>query len=253
VADPSKTKAHGSPAWTRRADISDYDGALDKEDCSTEAVPYAWGWYQDLTAMLGDGFTTERTGLVHARKLALARHEAGKTRTVERAICNSLPATADDCLGQWVKCLNVKAHADDSRHEIRQKAAARFAAIQGATIESVDESTSALLGDVFVENIRQLDNDLSDPPDGTYWPGVNPGPGAYSLGGGAWLSPRCHLIVKVTRPASGALGKFLSLVQVDLFDHLNRLMPAWATFTWTTGTSFSLDISLLDFDGISDP
>lgn len=253
MADPTKTKANGLPAWTRRADISDYDGAIDKEDCQTETIPYAWGWYQDLTAMLGDAFTPERTGVVHARKLALARHEAGKTRAVERTICNSLPDTADDCLGQWARCLNVKIHADDSRHAVRQKCAARFSAIQGATISSVDESTALLLGDMFVQNVRQLDNPLSSPPTNTFWPGVNPGPSAYSLGGGTWLSPRAHLIVQVTRPHSGDFGKFLQVVNVDLFDHLNRLLPAWMTFTWTTGTSFLLDISQLDFDGLSDP
>lgn len=253
MPDPTKTKAHGLPAWTRRANIGDYDGATDKIDCQTESTPYAWGWYQEITAMLGDGFTTERTGIVHAKKLALARHEACKTRAAESAVANSLPETAGACLGQWVKVLNVKAHADDSRHKTRQKAGARFAAVQGATIQSVDETTAELLGDMFVENIRQLGNDLSDPPGSTFWPGVNPGPNTYSLGGGAWVSPRAHLIVKVARPTSGEIGKFLSIVQIDLFDHLNRLLPAWMTFTWTTGTSFLLDISRLDFDGLSDP
>lgn len=253
MADPAKTKANGRPAWTRQADIADYDGATDKHDCATETTPYAWAWYLDFGSMLGDGFTSERTGVVHAKKLALARHEAGKTRTVERAICNSTPDTADECLGQWAKCLNVKVHSDDSRHAVRQKCAARFGAIEGATITTVDESVAALLGDVFVQNIRQLDSPLSTPPDNTFWPGVNPGPAVYSLGGGAWFSPRCHLIVQVTKPASGELTKFLSLVQIDLFDHLNRLLPAWMTFTWTTGTEFYLDISHLDFDGLSNP
>lgn len=253
MADPTKTQAYGQPAWTRRANIGDYDGAPDKIDCQTETVPYAWGWYQDITAMLGDGFTLERTGIVHAKKLALARHEAGKTRTTEAAIANSLPETAHDALGQWVRCLNVKAHPDDSLHDVRLKCAARFAAVQGATIQSVDETTAELLGGAFVENVRQLGNDLSDPPANTFWPGVNPGLPTYSLGGGAWVSPRSHLIVKVTRPTSGDLGRFLTLVQVDLFDHLNRLLPAWMTFSWTTGTTFLLDISQLDFDGLSDP
>lgn len=253
MSDPTLTRANGLPAWTRRAEIGDYDGALDKVDCQTETVPYAWGWYQDLTAMLGDGFTAERTGIVHARKLALARHEAGKTRMAERAVANSLPDTAGECLGQWVRCLNVKVHDSESLHSVRQKCAARFAAVQGATTESVDESVSSLLGSVFVQNIRQLDNALSSPPAGTYWQGGTPGPASYSLGGGAWFSPRAHLIVKVRKPASGALSRFLDLVQVDLFDHLNRLLPAWMTFSWTTGTSFLLDISQLDFDGVSDP
>lgn len=253
MADPTKTQAYGLPAWTRKASIGDYDGALDKVDCDTETTPYAWGWYQEITSMLGDGFTTDRTGIVHAKKLALARHEACKTRTVEATIANSLPETAHACLGQWSRCLNVKAHAEDSMQDVRIKCAARFAAVQGATIESVDVTTAELLGDSFVENIRQLGEPLSTPPGNTFWPGINPGLPSYSLGGGAWVSPRSHLIVRVRKPESGDLGRFLSLVQIDLFDHLNRLLPAWMTFAWTTGTTFLLDISRLDFDGLSDP
>ncbi len=253
MLDPTKTKANGFPPWSRRADITDYDGATDKEDCQTEKTPYAWGWYLDLESMLGDGFTTARNGVVHAKKLALARHNACIQRTAEAAIANSLPGTSSDCLGQWARCLNVKIHQDDSASDVRQKSSARFASVQGATIESVDESVSSLLGNVFVQNIRQLDHPLSSPPTGTFWIGGTPGPGSYSLGGGAWFSPRSHLIVRVAKPATGDLGKFLNLVQVDLFDHLNRLLPAWMTFSWTTGTTFLLDISRLDFDGLSDP
>jgi hypothetical protein len=253
VADPLKTQANGKPAWTRQADIADYDGATDKQDCDTETTPYAWSWYLDFESMIGDGFTTDRTGIVHAKKLALARHNAGITRTIECMIANATPDSSEACLGQWVRCLNVKAHAEDSRHAIRQKAAARFAAIQGPTIESVDNTTSDLLGSVFVQAIRQLGNALGSPPPNTFWPGIVPGPLTYSLGGGAWMSPRAHLIVKVRKPASGELSRFLNLVNIDLFDHLNRLMPAWSTFSWTTGTTFLLDISHLDFDGVSDP
>ena len=88
--DPTITTPRGLPTWTRQASIGDYDGSTDKEDCRTETTPYAWVWYQDYTAMLGTAFTTARTGIVHAKKLALCRLEMGKQRTVERSICNSM-------------------------------------------------------------------------------------------------------------------------------------------------------------------
>lgn len=244
----------GSPAWSRRVRIGDYDAATDKRDSATEGeLPYAWHWYQEYTGMLGSGFSTARSGLVHAKKLAIARKEAAVQRAAERLVANALPSTSDDALGSWASVLKVRAAPTDGRHDIRQRAAARFLASKGPTRTNEDDSFAGILGDAFVKVWRTTGADLATPPTQTYWPGVNPGPTGYDLGGGTWLSERAHVVVEVTQPPSMTNSDFLHLVNVEFFRHADELLPAWATFNWAFGVSdgFLLDISQLDFTGIT--
>lgn len=246
--DPTVTKPHGRPAWSRIGGIGDYDGALDKVDCETETTPYAWTWYQDITAMLGTAFTRERSGVIHAKKLALARGEAAKTRAVERFIANSLPSTADELLGTWAKILRVPAYAEDERWQVRQRCAARFSAPNGPNQVELDDSLRALLGNIFVETYRSQGT-LAAPPDPTYW-SENPGDPGMSLGGGTWSSVRSRVVVNVTLPADAELGVFLRTVNTVLSQHLDRTTSAWSNYGWTTwaagSTGFFLDSSRMD-------
>src|SRR4029453_19015307 len=107
--------------WSRSSRIGHYDGATDKANCPTEITPYAWNWYNEYTSALGSGFSIATTGLVHARKLALARLEARVQRRAEKITANSLPDTADDLLGEWVKILQLRLRGDETRQEIRQR------------------------------------------------------------------------------------------------------------------------------------
>lgn len=249
-----------SGSWLPEARIGDYDGSPDKTDCASEVEPYAWYWYQEYTAMLGSGFSREQRGLVHAKKLALARFEAAKTRASERARCNALPSTADDCLEQWVECLKVPTRQSDQRWEIRLRCTAKFKGSLGATQANVDTSLAELLGASFVSTVQQIGTDLDHPPAQTLWPGINPGPSAMDLGGGAWSSERAHLTVVMSKPPPSQLGEFLYQANVALFQQLDRLLPAKMTFNWTTSVEgFLLDgmphadgsISQLDLDGLT--
>lgn len=246
--------------WGPESRIGDHDGAPDKLDCSSETEPYAWLWYQEYEAMLGDAFTRNRTGMVHAKKLMLARFEAGKTRAWERARANSLPNTADDCLNDWVTTLGVPVRDSDQKWQIRQRCAAKFQGAIGPTQENVDESLSKLLGPLFIETQHVIGPDLDNPPPLTYWPGINPGAPSSSLGGGTWSSERAHIVVIVAKPPPSQLGEFLYQTNVVLFQQLDRLLPAKCTFNWTTSIQgFLLDgkphtdgsISQLDFDGLT--
>ena len=246
--------------WGPEARIGDYDGAPDKVDCATETEPYAWLWYQEYEAMLGDGFTRNRTGMVHAKKLMLARFEAGKTRAWERARANSLPNTSDDCLGEWVVVLGIPVRDSDQRWQIRQRCAAKFQGALGPTQQNVDDSLAKLLGPLFVQTTRSIGTDLANPPPLTFWPGINPGAEAMSLGGGAWSSERARVVVIVAKPPPSQLREFLYQTNVVLFQQLDRLLPAKCGFSWTTSVQgFLLDgqahtdgsVSQLDFDGLT--
>jgi hypothetical protein len=253
--DPNLATPHGLPAWSRVAAIGDYDGAPDKEDVSTETVPYAWSWYRTYETLLGTAFTTERTGVIFARKLALARHEAAKTRTVERAICNSQPVTSDELLGTWAVALRVPFYPEDEKWQVRLRCAARFSAPNGPNFAQVDESLADLLGDIYVQTIRRYGSSLSSPPTQTFWSG-NPGSPGMSLGGGEWLSERSRITVEVDYPADAELGAFLRTVNVAMFHHLDITLPAWCTIAWTTwapgSRGFYLDVSRLDLTGLTD-
>lgn len=251
--DPTVTLPHGQPAWTRVAAIGDYDGALDKEDCQTERTPYAWAWYQDYTAMLGTAFTVERASLVHAKKLALCRGEAARMRASERAICNALPATADELLGTWATILAVPYYPEDERWQVRLRCAARLQAPNGPNPQQVDESLARLLGDIYVTTHRARGATLSAPPTHTYW-SENPGAPGLNLGGGTFMSERARVTVEVRLPGDVELGAFLRTVNVALFQHLDRILPAAVGFGWTSWFAvpgFYLDVSRLDLTGLT--
>ncbi len=242
----------GLPVWSRNAAIGDYDGSLDKEDSSTEAVvPYAAQWYSELHAMRGSAYTTLPGTLVDAENLAIARmNGAVWSRLPEKVRANATPLRCDERLDYWVTVLGVPSKDGEQRWQLRDRCVAHYKASNGPTIQNIHDSLSALLGEAFVDATSSVGSDLATPPAITYWPGVNPGPATYSLGGGAWFSERNHLFVEVTIPPGKSTGDFLNMMNVQMFQLLDSLLPCWATFNWATSSGFLLDISSLDFDGL---
>jgi len=260
MATQVTTKLEGQPTWSRSRVLGHYGAAPDKMNSQTEArVPYAWVFYRELRAARGSAYRTvydgEKTGLVHSENLALSRSEAARWRSADKIANNSLPVTSDERLFSWQQILGVEVSPTDTRHDIRLRCAAKYRANTGCSIRAVDEAVAQLLGDLFVRCWRYDGTDLDTPPSPTF-PTYSPyttGPVAYSLGGTAWLSARCHLLVEVQRPPTMSLQTFLERTNVQLFELLDALLPAWATFDWSTnvtGSGFLLDISSLDFDGM---
>jgi hypothetical protein len=244
----------GRPPWVRDRTIADYGGALDKEATATETVPYAWIWYSELRAMRGSAYRQESAGLVHAENIAIARSEAARTRAAEKLVANSQPSTAGERLGYWATVLQPSHKPTDSEAAVRARCAALYKAGIGPTIAQTDEACSELLGDAFVRTWRSEGTDLANPPQQTYWPTANPGGSGYDLGGGAWFSERCHLIVEVEQPDEMARADYDELITVHLFQLLDRMLPAWATFDWgeDVADGFTLDLSELDW-GVMGP
>jgi hypothetical protein len=265
----------GDPSWSRVRNIGHYGGALDKANSETEGrVPYAWAFYRELRAARGSAYRTvyEGTtqGLVHAENLAAARSEAARWRASDKLANNALPLTSDERLGSWVETLGVETYPGDTIHDLRLRCAAKYQAGLGPTARVVDDAVQQLLGAAFVRTWRNagtpvLDafgfygaegttiTDLASPPTPTFWPTINPGPAAFDLGGGTWLSSRSFYIVEVQQPDNMPLTTYLELLNVHLFNLLDRILPAWASFGWAEGLSaggFVLDLSDLDFDGM---
>lgn len=244
----------GFPAWSRARRIGHYGGATDKRNSATEGdTPYAYTWYRELQAGRGSAYRQDFAGLVHAENLAIARQAQAVTRAAEKLEKNSVPGTSDEKLPMWIVALGIPQQTGDTKHDIRQRAAAKYRSTLGPTIQNEDETIAQLLGDNFVKVFRQEGASLSAPPTQTFWPGVNPGPVAYSLGGGAWLSERANLVVEVKRLAGQKLSDYLQLINVQLFHLLDRMLPAWATFNAAEGVTsgFVLDVAQLDFTGMT--
>jgi hypothetical protein len=230
--------------------ISIYGGALDKRDCQTEAVPYAWVAYRMLQDARGSAYSKESSGLVHVENQALARGHAARWRDCERVACNSNPSTAFEKSEEWRISLGVRLRADDTEESVRARCAAKFLACKGPTRIVVDTAVQQLLGNLFVKTWRCYlgADEIGTPPTITCWPTANPGIPNYDLGGGAWYSERSHLLVEVTRPSDVGVTEFLDKMD-QLYELLDRLLPATATFDWAVNVEggFELDVDQLDY------
>lgn len=239
--------------WLPLPQIGSYGGDPDKEDSATEGTtPYAAAIYRDFQGMRGSAYSQARGTLVHAENLALSRFWGYFAyRLPEKVRANAVPSRSDERLGYWVQVLGVQSRPDDEKWLLRQRASVAYQVATGPIYDTVQSTLQDLLGENYVTTHLQDELPLSTPPTPTCWPGVDPGTPTYSIGGGAWYSSRSHLVVQVQRLPGQTTDDFLRLVNVDLFTTLDRLLPAWMTFSWTTGTSFLLDVSQLDFDGLS--
>ncbi len=248
-------KPSGLPAWSREAAIGDYGGTLDKRGSKTEGkVPYAYSVYQNLQSQRGSAYSPNTSGtLVHVENLAIARTlSACFFRLGEKYRANALPHTSDERLEYWATVLGVPFTTNTPRWRLRSLCAAHYAAALGPTLENLEAACAELLGDAFVQLITTTGADLDNPPSPTHWPGIDPGPSSYSLGGGAWFSVRCHLVVEMVRPDGMSDAEFLNLRDIQLFQLLDRMLPAWATFNGAfVGDGFNLDIDQLDFQGLT--
>lgn len=243
-------------AWGSDLDyrtIASFGGSLDKRDCRTEVVPYAWTAYRMIQDARGSAYSKETTGLVHVENQALARAHAARWRDAERLSTNANPATAYEKSEEWRQTLAVRLRPNDTQETIRQRCGARFLAARGATRQTIDDAVSALLGPLFVRTWRLYGDDLATPPTNTYWPVINPGTSSYDLGGGAWYSERSHLVVEVKQPSDVSSTEFLDKMD-QLYELLDLRLPAWATFDWGVNVvdGFTLDVDQLDFGALGE-
>lgn len=242
MADPTTlTNSRTLPIWSRARAIGDYDGSTDKRDSETEGTtPYAASVYTMIQGMRGSAFTQQTGTLVHVENLAMARFWATLSyRYPEKIRANATPQGSDEKLDYWVKVCGIPVKETDQRWQIRERAAAHYRASNGNSFPEVERACSDLLGSAFVGLNVFTGTALENPPDITYWPGVNPAGGGdalFSLGHGAWLSSRAHVQVIITEEAANDPEK-RDLVNVQLFQLLDRMLPAKCTFRVVTAAT----------------
>lgn len=248
---------YGSPLET--ATLADYGASKDKQNAAAEATPYAEGWYLFFQEARGDAYSRERTGLVHAENLALARNYAWQTRLAEQFASNQNPATAGVNMPEWVTILALDPSASDEVN--RAAARAKQQLRRGNSPTVIDEIVSTMLGDRWVRNWR-TPGTLTSPPDWTYGPAWDTGPASWDLGGGVWSSVRSKLVIEVNEPTESDTGDFV-VAMGQLLRQLDDATPAYMTFGWCTGLSdpddddpeavqgFRLDLDRMDYVGFS--
>ena len=249
---------HGNPSWARTLTIGDLDGALDKRDSETEGQhSYAASYYRQLRDELkGTAYARNTTGLLHCENIAAARFWAGLMRAADRQQNNTLPLTADEKLEEWVEILALPIKPSDSRADIRTRCASHYRLLDGPRRQAIDDAVAETLGNLYIKTWRITGTSLSSPPDGTYWPTANPGPSTHDLGGGAWLSPRCHVVFEVEYPEKApSLVDYLDRVNTDLYRLFRRLLPSFVTFNWGCNVEggFVFDVDRWDFGSVTDP
>ncbi len=220
--------------WGEPAQIGDYDGDLNKENDVTEhPVPYAAAWYRDLQAQRGSAFTTKPTSLVHAENMAIARMQASiGSRLPDKLRNQATPVRADDSLEYWSLVLAVPRRPGEPRWSLRQRCVIHYRAAQAPTYQNVRTAISDLIGDAFLDLELQHSEGFETPSTNTYWPVINPGPSGYDIGGGAWLSDRAQVIIRAQQPGGMSNGEFSQLMNVQLFQLVDRMLPAWVTAQW---------------------
>lgn len=209
------------------------------------------GFLAMLQASLGSAFTKDPKSVVGAECLAYARALTAAQYTLEKLVNNTVPATANDALVQWAQRLGITVLPTSTAAEIRAACSAKYAAVNGPTVDAINLAVSTLLGSVFVRIDHFYGDDptkLSHEADGTFWDAGTPAPGhSLDFDGDTFLSPSSFILVRVQQPSTMSKTDFFYLVNVRLKDLLDNLLPAWTVWSWSYATDgFFLDVSTLD-------
>ncbi len=239
--------------WGSSRNIGDYGGDLEKENNTTEALaPYAAQWYREMHAARGSAYTTAPYTLVDFENLAIARILAASfSRNAEKLTANATPLRADERLDYWVNVLGIPNTPSDPRWLLRQRCSAHFETATAPTVAAVITALQRLLGEAFVDLYTYTGTDLDNEPIPTYWPAGQHGPSEYSIGGSTWLSRRCMLRIQVQQPPGMSLAEFLQLMDVQMAQMLDRMLPAWVTWMWSQGSDgFRVGVDRIGVDGL---
>lgn len=185
-------------------------------------------WLEEIKAALGDAFSKENISVVGAENIATALMLHDLTNTAQRLEDNAIPASSYDLLLAWCDRLGITVSPDDSETSIRAACVAKYRAGDGNSELDVRESLEALLGDALLT---------------IFYPrGID----------GYESNQLCHVLVCVDQPADMSFDQFLFLINVRMFDLLDKLLAAYCSFDFNLGvySGFELDTSQMDLTAL---
>jgi hypothetical protein len=171
--------------------------------------------YESLNAGLGTAFDTTDESTVTAETSADARAIAAVWSANRRLANQWDPRRMTDMLARWEKIFSIRPGRNDSANRRRGVLTARFLALGGDTVGTLDEFCELILGDdLFIEVVR---TPLADA--GTNWPGGTPS------NPDRWDSTVAHLLVRVERFDA------VSIPFVEMLDRLSTMMTEMRNYT----------------------
>lgn len=227
-------------SWGDDRTIDSYGGSLTKKnDVKEHPAPYAAQIYRDLQNQRGSAYTTKPGTFVHVENMAIARQVASVCYRLPEKLQNNAsgPRKADEGLDYWAACLGLQKRPTETVGAFRERAALHRRLSKGGTYDNLRDEVSTLLGPAFISIEFNHDGEFETPSTNTYWPVINPGPDSYDLGGGTWLSDRSQVIINAERPGGMSEPDFSQLMNSDLFELVDRMIPAWATAQWRDADS----------------
>lgn len=214
--------------------IYDYGGSLNKTDNNTEnPIPYAGQVYRDVVEQRGSAFSKTTNALTTVENIADARFYsciAFRLPDQFRA-AGSVTTSSGSSLEYYGKVYNVPRRAWEPDESYRNRIAAIARLSKGATYDELRTACINVLGSAFMALTLNGTDTLNTWSPNTFWP-MNPGSGTYNIGGGDWYSDRCQILIDVQQPPTMSTVEFNRLVNVELYDTVTRILPAWIAPKW---------------------
>jgi len=214
--------------------IYDYGGSTLKQDDVTEnPVPYAGMVYRDVIEQRGSAYSSKSTALTTVENIADARlfsYFAFRPPDQYRN-AGSVTKSSGSSLQYWGKVYNIPQRPLEKEDSYRNRLSSFARLSKGATYTELTALCQSILGDAFIGLTLNGTDTLNTWSPNTFWP-MNPGSGAYNIGGGDWYSDRCQILIDVRQPATMSNVEFNRLVNVDLYDSVTRIIPTWIAPKW---------------------
>lgn len=154
----------------------------------------------------------------------------------ERLSNQAIPEKMMEALPEWEQILGLAPAPGTSDYDRRAAVAARMRGLQNNALPDIEEVAAKVMGANYDAVV------IVDPADVVaYWPGGIPGPPGFE-----WASNNATIAVRVNKTTLSD-ADFLAKV-ARLREQLDRLLPAWMTFTIGVGSSFIVNQSIVGQD-----
>jgi YVTN family beta-propeller protein len=216
--------------------IGDYGGHVLNHDAKAEnGTTYAYQWYEYLKTAQGSAYSTSDSSVRSWGLKAEARALGTSQRHSEMLAASATPGGADVKLQLWMTVLGVQ-QALRSQSSVRAECERKARPPEAPATGYLSTAIADLLGlQASFVRLYHPTGTMTDWPSGTYWPGINNGPGTLDMGGGVWASPRSRVTVQVDSGFSLSTAELTDLMQRRLAGFLDQVLPATADWAWETG------------------
>ena len=187
----------------------------------------------EIKDALSPGFATKEDSVAAAYAYAEGRMIGAIWNFNERLKNQGLARKCIEWLPVWEEVLQIRPTVRQTENDRRAAVAARLKIVGNFSMDRLEDTCEAMLGQVFVGISRVDDADVI-----RYYSPVNPGPAGFE-----WFSNKLAFQVEVQKNGMDD-GLFLDLM-TQFSETLQRSVPTWCDFWWHTGQGFVVGDSIL--------